>query len=294
MSSATEIDLRQIRHFLAVARDRNFTRAATGLGITQSALSRSIRGLEQSIGAALFERRPREVTLTETGQILLRETADLDIRASAAVARARDAGRPARLRVLARGCDSALAGRIVDGYHATAPAVPAQLSFSDPLTHPDALRAGAAEAAFLRFPYDQAGLDAEVLFTDPRVALVAQSHPLAARGRVDLADLADDPVTVPPVSTEAERAYWAAADLRPRRWRPGPDARDSLDILAVVRHGLAISFVPASMLTGVALDGLRSLTVDGLSPSLVTIAWAEDATAPALAAFVRHACSASI
>src|SRR5271166_1104846 len=58
--------------FLAVARERSFTRAAAQLGVSQSALSHSIRGLEERLGLRLLTRTTRSVATTEAGERLLR------------------------------------------------------------------------------------------------------------------------------------------------------------------------------------------------------------------------------
>jgi len=62
------VELRQLRYVEAVARHRHFTRAAEELHIAQSALSHQIRRLEDELGAELFERTSRTVTVTEAGE----------------------------------------------------------------------------------------------------------------------------------------------------------------------------------------------------------------------------------
>src|SRR4029453_5271283 len=66
-----------IQGFEAAARNLSFTKAAEELFITQSAVSRQIRALEDHLGVSLFERRPRSLTLTEHGRPLLRASAEL-------------------------------------------------------------------------------------------------------------------------------------------------------------------------------------------------------------------------
>jgi DNA-binding transcriptional LysR family regulator len=67
-----DIDLRQLRYFVAVAEERTFTRAATRLAMTQpGALSRAIRALEHSVGTALFVRLHRGVQMTAAGRVEL-------------------------------------------------------------------------------------------------------------------------------------------------------------------------------------------------------------------------------
>ena len=63
--------LNDLAAFLAVARERNFTRAAAKLGVSQSALSQTIRGLEARLGLRLLTRTTRSVSPTEAGERLL-------------------------------------------------------------------------------------------------------------------------------------------------------------------------------------------------------------------------------
>jgi DNA-binding transcriptional LysR family regulator len=65
-------DLNDLQAFLAVARERSFTRAASGLGVSQSALSQTVRGLEERLGLRLLTRTTRSVAPTEAGEHLLR------------------------------------------------------------------------------------------------------------------------------------------------------------------------------------------------------------------------------
>ena len=67
------MDIRHFRYFLAVARQRNFTRAAEHLGIAPPTLSRQIQDMEAALGTRLFIRQQREVSLTEAGAALLIE-----------------------------------------------------------------------------------------------------------------------------------------------------------------------------------------------------------------------------
>src|SRR5262245_8215046 len=66
-----------IQGFEAAARNLSFTKAAEELALTQSAISRQIRGLEEHLGVALFERRARAIALTEQGQVLNRAVSEL-------------------------------------------------------------------------------------------------------------------------------------------------------------------------------------------------------------------------
>ena len=86
----------QLRAFLAVAEALSFSQAARSLGVTPSALSQTIRSLEESLGVQLLQRTTRSVSLTEAGDNLRRRAQPAMAELSAAVGQARRAGeRPA-------------------------------------------------------------------------------------------------------------------------------------------------------------------------------------------------------
>lgn len=67
------MELRQLEHFVAVAEEQHFTRAAERLAVSQSGLSASVRALEHELRTPLFSRTTRSVRLTEAGHALLVE-----------------------------------------------------------------------------------------------------------------------------------------------------------------------------------------------------------------------------
>ena len=71
------MELRELRYFLAVAREKNITKAADALYISQPSLSKQMQNLEKEIGSPLFVRGSRSVALTETGMLLKKRAAEL-------------------------------------------------------------------------------------------------------------------------------------------------------------------------------------------------------------------------
>src|ERR1700674_5201425 len=82
-------DLGQLSAFATVAQERSFTRAAGRLGISQSALSHSMRGLEKRLGLQLLARTTRSVSATAAGAALLHELAPALERINLAIAEVR-------------------------------------------------------------------------------------------------------------------------------------------------------------------------------------------------------------
>ena len=93
------MELRHLRYFVAVAEEGNISRAAQRLHLTQPALSRQIKALEDEIGLCLLERKANSVQLTGPGQTLLHEAREVLARADLALERVQASGAAAHLRV---------------------------------------------------------------------------------------------------------------------------------------------------------------------------------------------------
>src|SRR5580693_2772630 len=87
------IDLRQLRYFVAVAEELHFGRAAVRLGMAQPPLTQQIQKLERSLGYAVFVRQPRKTILTEAGEALLADARRILRDFDEAIERTRRAGR---------------------------------------------------------------------------------------------------------------------------------------------------------------------------------------------------------
>ena len=96
---AAGIELRQLRYFVAVAQEGNISRAAQKIFLTQPALSRQIKTLENEIGQCLLKREAHSIRLTPAGEMLLREARELLQRADEMLERVRTASQSVRLRV---------------------------------------------------------------------------------------------------------------------------------------------------------------------------------------------------
>lgn len=94
-----DLNLHLLEQFVVLARTKNFTRAAEELNLSQSALSRAIQKLEDQFGQPLFERKPREVLLTDLGDLLLERARHLLKMMEDTFSELADAGRRGRIRL---------------------------------------------------------------------------------------------------------------------------------------------------------------------------------------------------
>jgi DNA-binding transcriptional LysR family regulator len=183
-----ELDLRLLRAFVAVAEELHFTRAANRLFVAQQALSRDIARLESQLGARLFVRSTRRVTLTADGERLLAHARSLLALNDAALNDLGGATRPLIVDVIAEGLTAA---RIVDAARQRAPQSEFAVRYGGGMGA--ALRqllAGRLDVAFGRtqglgrpFPTE---LTRRLVRYEPLALLIPEGHPLAALPEVPL------------------------------------------------------------------------------------------------------------
>ncbi|MFJ7289381.1 LysR family transcriptional regulator [Curtobacterium sp. NPDC098951] len=232
-----DVETRELRYFVAVAEERHFGRAAARLGMAQPPLSRAIRQLEERIGVRLFDRDRRGVALTEAGSVLLRDAPVALDAVRAAVRRARRAGMPEQRLVLATKAGSS--HEFLQALLDAAPAdVPIDVVLCEIGEQAGLLLDGTADVALMHRPFDDfAGIDAVDLYSEPQVAIVPASHPLADRRSLMMAEVSSVP--------DLPMARWPLAD-----WTyppgPGPEVHSQSQLAQLVALGRTLLVIPRS------------------------------------------------
>ncbi|VCU69160.1 HTH-type transcriptional regulator BenM [Pigmentiphaga humi] len=195
------MNLKQMRYFVAVATERNFTRAAKRLHMAQPPLTRHMAELERDLGAPLFVRTPKGVELTEAGAALLDEVPNILSLTERAHERARRAGQgltgTLEIGVFGSGILSVIP-RILAILHAERPDVEIRLHNLTKPEQLEALRERRITAGFHRLPPDDPDIDAQLVTREPLYVGMHESHPLARRDRLRAADLHDQPMILYP------------------------------------------------------------------------------------------------
>jgi DNA-binding transcriptional LysR family regulator len=243
------VDLRQLRYFVAVAETGNFHRAAERLNMSQPPLTVAIRKLEDGLGAALFERSPRGVTLTAAGR------ASLDFaRATLAQAQGfRDAvrdgasGERGRLKVGFVGSATfELLPRIIPEYRRRFPAVELVLEEATSTEIVRNLELSVLDVGLVRLPLmETAAVDTQVVDPDELHVALPAAHRLASRSKVDLADLADDPFVLQSRVSVLHSITVAACQKAGYVPRVAQQATQLSAVLALVRSELGVALVPS-------------------------------------------------
>ncbi len=256
--SETRIRFRHLQSFLTIAQLRSVGAAAQALGITQPALSKTLRELEQALGSKLFSRDKTGMLLTRAGTTFLQH-------AAASVASIREgidsvrqsqvtSGSELRIGVLPN-VSAKIAPKAVQRLKAQAPDTTVRVVTGDNARLLDMLRLGELELVVGRLaqPEYMVNLTFEHLFTERLTGAVRPGHPLLTRSRFRLAMIADYPCILPYHGTvirhEIERYFMTAGIPRPADLI---ETTSSEFAHAYVRQTDAVWFLPRGYLDAVA------------------------------------------
>ena len=185
-------ELRQLRAFVAVAEELNFTRAAERLHLAQQAVSKSVRGLEAELGVELLERTTRAVRLTAAGAALLEQGRAALVAADAAFASARAVGLgfSGTVRVgTSPAVGDAVLARVVAALRDGAPDVAVSLLEVRPGDVERLLRDREVDLVLARTARTGPEVASAALPPTPARVAVPADHPLAGAGTIGLAQL---------------------------------------------------------------------------------------------------------
>lgn len=256
------VTVHQLRCFLAVARQRHFSRAARTLSISPSSLSETVATLERLVGRRLLDRSPRSVTLTDAGAELL----PLASRTVNSMDRVQDWAQGSITPTVRVGVtvpqaevDDVLqiaAERFPDVHWS-----PQRAGLGD---WAGALAAGRIDCAFVAEPEVPAepGLESEVIDVEAAVLVVSSGHRLASHsGPVRLADLGEETFVT---ATDAEVAgRWLAPVAQALGRHPASlrSARSFEELVETVRVGQAVNLAGAAIAENVVPRGLVFLPI---------------------------------
>lgn len=296
------MDIRQLRHFAAVAQTLHFGRAANELGMTQPPLSQSIMALEREIGAALFLRTKRSVALTPFGaQWLIHVRTVLDgMNALPGIAKRLRDGTTGQLAIsFVSTADYSILPTLVRRYAGLFPDVEISLSEATSDVQIANLLEGKVHVGLVIPPPHAVfpePLSYIPLVTEPLVAAVPESW--IAEGRLSFSDDQLSPEAVvgaplilfprqsAPAFHDLVTGYYAAHGGQARIVQ---EAIQMQTIISLVSAGMGIALVPAS-LRNLARTGVRYMNLGATAPLLETgIAWRSTDTTPTIERFVRIA-----
>ena len=291
------MDLRRLKYFVTVAEELHFGRAAKRLHITQPPLSQQIQLLEHELDMMLFNRTRRRVELTSIGKVFLVEARALLKQSDDAVARTRRVQRGE-------------AGRLSIGWMPWSVLTPLPFMIREfcqrfPEVHLDvhslsaesqleALHEGTIDVGFVLWisdfglPSRTGPLKTEIVLKPPLVVVVPQNHRFAAAGRVELADLTNEPYIL--FKRESGQVFYDYVISFYQRNGLRLNIRHEADhpstVLGLVAAGLGITILPFTSTH--AIPGVVCCDLPAASPQLeIALTWRPQNESTLLANFTE-------
>ncbi|MDH6261718.1 LysR family transcriptional regulator [Bradyrhizobium sp. BR13661] len=253
---------REIEAFLAVASHGSFRAAAIALGMSQPAISSRIRHAEDVLGVRLFHRTTRKVSITDHGE-------RLRIRAEAAIAELRavihefrDEARMQRGRIVIGASPATAAGvkffSIIQQFRKRWPGI--EVIVHDDLDGPPLDRLVSGEIDFAVGPARRVDerLNFEVLMQEDILLVAHESHPLSRQRVVTIADAAEYPLLTRPPQTAIWELLSDVYQTAGFPLKPAVEFHNVLSLVAMLKAGFGISFVPAGAIPLLNMDELKT------------------------------------
>jgi len=247
------LELRQLRYFVAVARERNFTRAAELMHIAQPPLSRQIQALEDEMGSTLIQRGARPVRLTEAGQLFFDQAVQILERIDGMKAMMNQLQAVQRQRLSIGFVASTLYGYLpecVRRYREARPNVDVGFHELTTLEQMAALKEGRIDVGFGRIEFNDPVIERTLLRNEKLSAALYVSHRASSHlGALKLDELAGDTLIVYPRAPRPSYADQVLALFRDRGIAPASvhEVKELQTALGLVAAESGVCLVPASV-----------------------------------------------
>ena len=262
------LDVKRMRVLREVAHRGSFSAAAEALSYTQSAISQQIAALEREAGATLVERGPAGIRLTDAGEAVVKHADVILARLSDAEAELEAiAGlRGGRLRLASFATAGAtLMPLAIAHFRKRHPGVELRLVEAEPEESVPGLRAGELDLALVFEPNGiseaaESGVERHHLLDDPMYVALPGDHPLAAKRRLRLSDLAGEAFINTPSSCPCSRMVLGACSTAGFEPHLSFESDDYQTIQGLVAAGVGVALIPNLGLSTIRDDiAIRSL-----------------------------------
>lgn len=250
------MDLRHLKYFIAVAEEKNFTRASERLFIAQPPLSRSIQQLEEELGVSLIERRSRPLKLTDAGEFFYAHALALLSKSSELKSMTQRVGRVSKAMSIGF-VASTLYGKlpkIIRLYRTRHSHLELNLVEMNTIEQLKALKEGHIDVGFGRVRHEDPNIRRIVLREEKLICTVPVGHKLCELGRpLHAKDLADENLIIFPKNPRPSFADQVLEGFKQRAVQPKKiiEVRDLQIAIGLVAAGEGVSIVPRS------LEGLK-------------------------------------
>ncbi|PFM82565.1 LysR family transcriptional regulator [Bacillus sp. AFS077874] len=253
------MELREIEYFLAICDELHFTRAAEKLGISQPALSRQMRALEDKLGVRLFDRLGKKIAITEAGKILKEESDKIFSNIKFIYEQIGELQKVKRGKLIVGAMSgelSKLASEVFLELHRMHPYLQMKIIKLDNIE--ERIIQNEIDIALTHQPYEKKQLTNIPLYNEEFSLVVPIDHHLAKRDIVEFEKIKDIPFVISPNNHYCRKLIDDAATSKGFVIQPIIELTDVQSILKIVKAGVGATILPNSLL---AFENPQSLKV---------------------------------
>lgn len=285
------MDIRQLKNFLILCETLNFRKAAEQINIVQPALSKQIQLLENEVGATLFDRSNRVVTLTEAGLFFKKEAARILHDLDKTITRTAHLHTGEAGEIMVTHSSSAM-NTVVPAFLGSVkkkwPNIKTVVQETSNLQQIEMLLSRSTDIGIAPNILVPPEANSKVLYRENFALLLPKDHPLAKKKFTDLAALKNEPFILPQISTGIGYVETILQICQAKGFKPkvAHESAHSIGVLRLVEAGLGISIEPTSSLRGVNAN-VKVIQLKGLPQKVeMTLFWLRDREAE-LSRFIK-------
>jgi DNA-binding transcriptional LysR family regulator len=278
------MELRHVRTFLVLAEELHFGRAAARMHVAQSAVSQTLRALEDELGVQLFVRSKRQVALAPAGHGFREHARRVlgELERAAAAARAAASGETGQLVVgLSLAAALTVVPRLIAQFRKRHPGVEVRIEPASSVEQLEMLRSGRCDLGFMPLNPELVGFASRLVEPSRLVALIPATHALARKKSLPWRALADQPLIF--LRRSAEPRTYAAFERRCLAHGFAPrvvvEAGQVEILLGLVAAGVGLSCVP-EFVARMRFPGVKAVPLEPPGRAGIIAVWHPETLSP--------------
>ncbi|WP_256941095.1 LysR family transcriptional regulator [Bacillus sp. EAC] len=256
------MELRELEYFIAICEELHFTKAAEKLGISQPALSRQVRALEDRLGVRLFDRLGKKIAITEAGKILKEESEKIFTNIKYIYEQIGELQKVKRGKLIIGAMSeelSQLASVIFLELHRMHPYLQMKIIMSDNIE--DRVIQNEIDIALTHMSLENELLSNIPLYNEEFYLVVPFDHLLAEREKVDFEEIKDIQLVLSPINHNCRKLIDDAATSMGFVFKPIIELTDVNSILSIVKAGIGATILPNTLLTSENSEALKVIKI---------------------------------
>ncbi|MEH6995006.1 LysR family transcriptional regulator [Neobacillus drentensis] len=261
------MEFRELEYFMAICEELHFTRAAEKLGISQPALSRQMRALEDRLGVRLFDRLGKKIAITEAGEVLLEQSGKIFSNIKSVYEQIEELQKVKKGKLIIGAMSeelSQLASVVFLELHHKWPKVQTKILMSDNIE--EKVIRNEIDIALTLMPIENEQLRNIPLYIEEYYLAVPYDHPLADRDIVELEEIRDLSLVLCPKNHKCRKLIDIACSSMGFAIQPIIELTEVKSILSLVKAGIGATILPRTLLDSENDGTLKAIKIE--SPAI--------------------------